>query len=358
MLGIIMAGGQGTRLMPITENRPKPLVNVLGVPVINYVKEALAKSQVSEIIVTTGYKGESLGELVQLWNDESQIRCSVNQETVPMGTAGGVKLLQGKLTSTFIVASGDSVLSSDLNLLLDAHKRSGAKVTMALWEVEDPTQFGIVGLSERQNGNLDGSLSEGYICRFLEKPTKQQAFSRVVNAGLYIVEPDVMEYVPQGEKYDFSRQLFPHLLEMNIPMYGVKLNGAWFDIGTPNELINAQIHLLKNANSLPFNIPNGKFTSNLGYVIDSGSTNSPVHHSVICQNSSVGHDSVVRDSLLMQSSKIGDNCQIVQSIIGENVEIGDYCVINNCVIGDGIKLPAHGKFTDRRISHTSIGNTE
>ena len=114
MLGIIMAGGKGTRLYPLTENKPKPLVNVLGMPVIDYVKNALIKTGVNEIIVTTGYKGQGLQNLVNTWDMNLQAACSVNQETTPMGTAGSVKLLDDKLTQTFIVASGDAILSSDL----------------------------------------------------------------------------------------------------------------------------------------------------------------------------------------------------------------------------------------------------
>ena len=113
-----MAGGKGSRLFPLTEYRPKPLVDVLGIPVINYVKDALTKLSIDELIVTTGYQGDSLAELVYSWNRNSDFVCSVNQEADPMGTAGGVKLLEDKLKKTFVVASGDSILSSDLAMVL------------------------------------------------------------------------------------------------------------------------------------------------------------------------------------------------------------------------------------------------
>ncbi|MBT3420898.1 MAG: nucleotidyltransferase family protein, partial [Euryarchaeota archaeon] len=200
MFGVIMAGGQGSRLYPLTANRPKPMVEVIGRPVIEYVKDAMVDAGVSNIIVTTGYKGDMLEELVDGWcSEESQLESSVNQESTPMGTAGSVRLLLDQLQDTFIVGSGDSVLSCDLKKLVERHKTSNAKVTMALWEVENPSEFGIVGLSEQQSGEVDGSLEEGYVVRFKEKPKAEEAFSNVINAGLYIIEPEALALVPEGE---------------------------------------------------------------------------------------------------------------------------------------------------------------
>ena len=124
-----------------------------------------------------------------------------------MGTAGSVRLLLDEISETVIIGSG--ILSHHSMLQpLEAHKRSGAKATMALWEVEDPSPFGIVGLSSSRDGDVDGELREGYIRKFKEKPTPEEAFSNVINAGLYILEPEVMALVPEGEKYDFSKNLF------------------------------------------------------------------------------------------------------------------------------------------------------
>ena len=128
--------------MPLTKNRPKPMVPVLGRPVIDYVKDAMVAAGLSEIIVTTGYQGDQLVANVDSWQVESK----VNQEESPMGTAGSVCLLRDRLTDTFVVGSGDSVASFDIDELIQTHRKSGAKVTMALWEVNDPTEYGIVGL--------------------------------------------------------------------------------------------------------------------------------------------------------------------------------------------------------------------
>ena len=351
MIGIIMAGGEGTRLMPLTKNKPKPLVNLVGKPVIEYVKDALVDAGAEEIILTTGYKGEGLQALSDVWNATSNVTFSVNQESTPMGTAGSVKLLDERLVKTFIVASGDSLLSSDLGALIHAHKLSKAKVTMALWEVDDPTQFGIVGLSKTQGGEVDSQLDEGYITKFLEKPTLNQAFSNVINAGLYIIEPEVMEHIPKETKFDFSKELFPHLLKLGIPMYGVKLDGIWFDVGTPEELIKAQNYLVANCQMLPFDLPEGEFVEQDSYLLGKSTSYSSLIRTVLSNNSMVGIESEIIDSIIMEGARIGDNCSLRGTIIGENTVIGDNCELVDCVIGDDVHLTAGTILSGQRLSN-------
>ena len=147
------------------------MVEVLGRPVIDFVKDAMVDAGVEHLVVTTGYRGEQLSAHVEQWSTHSGISARINQEAMPMGTAGSVRLLLDELTDTFVVGSGDAVASFDIQALIEAHRSHGAKVTMALWEVEDPTEFGIVGLSETHQGELDGELRQGFIRQFKEKPT-------------------------------------------------------------------------------------------------------------------------------------------------------------------------------------------
>ena len=338
MLGVIMAGGQGTRLYPLTINRPKPMVEVLGRPVIEFVKDAMVNSGIKDIIVTTGYKGEMLENLVNSWshNDLKLSSSSVNQEHTPMGTAGSVRLLSGKLKETFVVGSGDSVLSCNLEKLIAAHKKSNAKVTIGLWQVSNPSEFGIVGMSKVQNGELDGSLEEGFVVKFLEKPEPSMAFSDVINAGIYIIEPEVLELIPEKEKYDFSKQLFPKLLELEWPVYAKKIDGVWFDVGTPEELINAQHTLIRDRRNLPFKMPEGRVIGIDGFEFSKSSSKAINHGSVLSNGSRVENDTVLQNSLIMNDSKIGHKCRIIDSVIGHNVKIDDNCVVENCVIGDNV----------------------
>ena len=148
------------------------------------------------------------------------------------GTAGSVGLLRERIQSTCVVGSGDAVASFDIASLLAAHRQNNAKVTMALWEVDNPSEFGIVGLSSERGGEVNGDLREGFIQRFLEKPSPEEAFSNVINAGLYIIEPEVFEHVPVGQKFDFSKQLFIFISERlgfapSRGLSGRRLQSAW-----------------------------------------------------------------------------------------------------------------------------------
>jgi mannose-1-phosphate guanylyltransferase len=335
MLGIIMAGGQGSRLRPITDVRPKPMVEVLGRPVIDFVKDSMIQGGVDNIIVTTGYRGEMLAEHVQDWNVNGRT-ARINQESTPMGTAGSVRLLLDEITDTVIIGSGDSVASFDVASLLKAHKMNGAKATMALWEVEDPSPFGIVGLSTTPDGEIDGQLREGFIRRFKEKPSPEEAFSNVINAGLYILEPEVMELVPDGEKYDFSKNLFPRLLEMGWPMYAQAINGVWFDVGSPQELIRAQNVLIERREELPFPMPKGA-TIQQGSFIDPTADVDPsatVAHSVISKGSIVGENAVLKHCVLMNGAHVKDGVHLKNCILSPNSVIDSNVVASDVILGD------------------------
>lgn len=357
MLGIIMAGGQGSRLMPLTKTRPKPMVEVLGRPVIDYVKDAMVRAGISEIVVTTGYRGDQLLEHVNGWNEsvsqQHPLRASVNQEATPMGTAGSVGLLRNQIKDTCVVGSGDSVASFDISDLLKKHRSAGAKVTMALWEVEDPSEFGIVGLSAQQDGDVDGALREGYIRRFKEKPSPEEAFSSVINAGLYILEPEVFDHIPEGEKFDFSKQLFPTLLDMGWPMYASAINGVWFDVGHPFELLNAQRTLMERADELPFEFPTGYTVKGTSLASDSSTLHGRHEHSVFGPSFHLDNGAEVENSLIMANGQIGSHSLVRNSVIGRDVQIGSSCVVEGCVLGDGVVIEDGGHATNQRIPNDS-----
>lgn len=347
MLGIIMAGGQGSRLRPITDARPKPMVEVLGRPVIDFVKDSMVQGGVDSLIVTTGYRGEMLAAHVEQWNTESTSG-RINQEHTPMGTAGSVRLLMDEITDTVIIGSGDSVASFDVASLLRAHKESGAKATMALWEVDDPSPFGIVGLSDSIEGDVDGELREGYIRKFKEKPKPEEAFSNVINAGLYILEPEVMALVPEGEKYDFSKNLFPRLLEMGWPMYAKAIDGVWFDVGSPTELIRAQHVLIEQRNSLPFPMPEGTVDANGSFISNTAhlGSNVELQKSVIATRCSVGDQSKLLETILMEGASVGSNVSLSGCILSPGAIVEDHVSAVGLVLADGECL----KTNDNRLS--------
>ena len=250
-----------------------------------------------------------------------------------------------------MVGSGDSVASFDVASLLAAHRKHGAKVTMALWEVKNPSEFGIVGLSSRADGEVDGDLREGYIRRFLEKPSPEEAFSNVINAGLYILEPEVFEHVPVGEKFDFSKQLFPKLLELGWPMYAQTIDGVWFDVGQPFELIKAQATLMQRYDDLPFSYP-VSFTS-VGDVLHATNAelNGSVKRSVLGSETVVHEGGTVVDSLLMDGCTVESGATVSGSVVGRDVIVPNDTLLDACVVGDGATLVAGRRYLNEKIAN-------
>ena len=358
MLGIIMAGGQGSRLMPLTATRPKPMVEVLGRPVIDFVKEAMVQAGICDLVVTTGYRGDQLKSHVDSWCEQKDngqiINARINQESTPMGTAGSVGLLKESVSATCVVGSGDAVASFDISSLLHAHRQNGAKVTMALWEVDNPSEFGIVGLSSTVDGEVDGGLREGFIRRFLEKPTPEEAFSNVINAGLYILEPEVFDHIPEGEKFDFSKQLFPILLEMGWPLYAQTINGVWFDVGQPFELIRAQSTLMERYDELPFSYPSTYMESNGNLQAHDANIRGVAIRSVIGERCDVALESTVEQSLLMNDCKVNPGALVHHSVVGVGVVVPPGTVLEHCVVGDGALLTAGEKYLNKKIPKETI----
>src|SRR3954453_10252039 len=211
MKAVVMAGGEGTRLRPLTSNQPKPMVPVCGKPCIEHIVELLRLHDVTDIVVTLaflpqvirGYLGDgsSLGVTLEYSVEES-----------PLGTAGSVKNAQELLDETFVVISGDALCDIDITRLVEFHREKGGLATLALKSVDNPLEFGVVICDE-----------EGRIERFLEKPSWGQVFSDTINTGIYVIEPEVLRRIPVGEPFDFSKQLFPNLLEAGKPLYGYVL---------------------------------------------------------------------------------------------------------------------------------------
>lgn len=329
------------------------MVEVLGRPVIDYVKDAMVEAGICDIVVTTGYRGEQLDLHVQSWNgvrkDGRSINARINQEATPMGTAGSVGLLRDHIAETCVVGSGDAVASFDIQALFKVHRASQAKVTMALWEVDDPSPFGIVGLSSAQEGPIDGELREGYIRQFLEKPTPEEAFSKVINAGLYILEPEVFEHIPQGEKFDFSKQLFPKLLSLGWPMYAKTIDGVWFDVGQPFELLQAQQTLMEEYDSLPFTYPEGYVLKDDSLLASTAKVNGEVERSVIGRECELSLGTQVVSSILMDGCSVAEGAVINGSVLGRHVVVGKGCTLEGCVIGDNVVLDSAQLHLNERI---------
>jgi mannose-1-phosphate guanylyltransferase/phosphomannomutase len=230
---LVMAGGEGTRLRPMTASQPKPLLPVANKPIMEHVLRLLKRHGFTESVVTVQF----FASLVRnYFGDGEEVGMSLQYATeeVPLGTAGSVKNAEDALRSApFLVISGDALTDIDLSALVSYHKKQGALVTVALARVPNPLEFGITIADD-----------DGRIQRFLEKPTWGQVFSDTVNTGIYVMEPEVLAEVPTGEPVDWAGDVFPRLVEAGAPLYGWVAEGYWQDVGTHESYLKAQADVL------------------------------------------------------------------------------------------------------------------
>ncbi|KEO83009.1 hypothetical protein EL26_12015 [Tumebacillus flagellatus] len=232
MKAVIMAGGKGTRLQPLTNRMPKPMVPLLERPCMEYIVDLLKRHGITDIAVTLQYLPDVIK---QHFGDGSAhgVRLHYFEEHTPLGTAGSVKNASDFLDETFLVISGDALTDFDLTNAIRFHREREALGTMVLTEVDDPTRFGVVTTDEF-----------GRIVRFQEKPSRDEVFSHTVNTGIYVLEPEILTFFEQGQEYDFSKQLFPQVLEQGLPLYGCVGEGYWSDIGTPDQYRETQVDMI------------------------------------------------------------------------------------------------------------------
>ncbi len=338
--GIVMAGGKGTRLRPITYSIPKPLVPIAGYPCIEYTVESFYRAGIRDIIITTGYKFEALiSGVLELKHSDQNMLFSVEKE--PAGTAGSVKLVEKFIDDTIVVGSGDILADFDISDVVAFHRKKKAKITIVLSEVDDPSQLGIVELKDNK------------VQRFLEKPTPEETFSKVVNAGIYVIEPEILEKIPYGEPYDFGKQLFPKLISEGEDIYGYVGKGTWIDTGRPNDMIRANqvmtdkygvMHSKENLSGkmilkTPERKLRGKITGNsfIGSEVTM-SEGSEIKSSAVYNGVFIDRNVVVDNSLILDNAKIKSGTKITNSVIMRGTVIGEDCEIHDSVLSPKLNL--------------------
>lgn len=355
---VILAGGEGTRLRPLTTTRPKPLLPVLGRPCVEYVIRSLADAGVDMAYLTCGYRSQ---DMVDALGDGRQygIDLKFAFEERPAGTAGAVKLLEPSLGDTVAVVSGDVLADVDLRSMIEMHRRKGAMATMALTTVDRPEEFGIVGLDD-----------DGRIIRFKEKPRTEEVFSNLVNAGIYVLERKAVENIPPNEKYDFSKQLFPKLLGMGEKLYGVPLSGLWKDIGRPRDLLDANLQMAERRGremSIPGARCSGPIVATQVHTqrcqisgpayLGTGATigdDAILSRIAIGEGAQIGPGARIDDAFLMDGCAVGSDCVVRGSLLGRYCVIGDGASLINAVLGDGIHVPAGKEIIDRTLDNDDI----
>lgn len=340
-----MAGGQGSRLRPLTENLPKPMVPVLGRPIMEYIVRHLAGFDIREMVSTLHYRPHSIRDYFED-GSEFGIRMHYTLETEPLGTAGSVKLGQKLLDETFLVVGGDALMDFDFDAFLAFHIEKQAKVSLCMVRVRDPGEFGIVITDDN-----------GKVQRFLEKPGPAEVFSDTVNTGIYLIEPEVLEWVPPAASYDFANDLFPVMLEKGEPIYGHVANGYWSDIGTLDQLRQAHWDILEGKVRLPASgslveerlwvgegvkiAADAKLTGPcwLGdnVQIRNGATIGP--YAALGHNVEVDRYASLNRSIVMRNSFIGERSNLRTCIVGPQNIVGPDCELGeDSVVGQGCHL--------------------
>jgi mannose-1-phosphate guanylyltransferase/phosphomannomutase len=229
---VILAGGEGTRLRPLTSNQPKPMMPLVNKPMLEHIVTLLARHGFDDIVVTVAYLGNQIRDY---FGDGADFGVTMRYATedTPLGTAGSVRNASAELDDTFLVISGDVLTDIDLSSLVAAHRARGALASIALKRVENPLEFGIVIT------NADGDIE-----RFLEKPSWGQVFSDTINTGIYVLEPDIFEFIPADEVVDFSGDVFPAALAKGLSLHGHVADGYWEDVGTSEAYLQAHADVL------------------------------------------------------------------------------------------------------------------
>ena len=361
MKAVIMAGGFGTRLRPLTCNIPKPMVPMLNKPMMEHIVELLKRHGITDMISTLYYQPEVIASY---FDDGRRLGISMQylRAEADFGTAGSVRNAHSFLDQRFIIISGDVFTDFDLSAAIRFHEEKKAKATIVLTHASNPLQYGVVLTHDN-----------GKISRFLEKPTWGEVFSDTINTGIYILEPEVLDLIPPKEEFDFSKNLFPILLEQDMGLYGYIAEGYWKDVGSLNEyqdahsdalrgLVNASIPGEKRAN---LHVGPGSQIDtdlkNLTGVVVIGK-NTRIHSDVTIANSVIGDNcdvqqgSVIKNCVIWAGTKIGTNVEMSADVIGTDCSIGDDVVISEnvfmsdrCIVGRRSRLSANIKLWPEKV---------
>jgi mannose-1-phosphate guanylyltransferase len=332
---LVLAGGEGTRLRPLTYTTPKPVMPLAGRPFLSFMLDWLRSHGVEEVILSCGFMSDGVKRVLGDIYDGMRLRYVVEEE--PLGTAGPVRLAldEGVLADRLLVLNGDVLTDIDLGAELAQHERSGARVTLALYPVEDTASYGVVPTDAQDR-----------VEAFLEKAEGETPTNRI-NAGAYVVERDVIEEIPPGRAVSFERDTFPGLVGNGL--YGYAAEGYWIDIGTPERYLESTWDLL--AGRVGSKLPPRDETGSLIYegCLLSGAHVGP--QSVLGRHCSVGSDARVERSVLHDRVMVGADAAVVESVLAEGVRVGERARIEpgaiagagavigeDAVIGSGARL--------------------
>ncbi|MFN2524884.1 MAG: sugar phosphate nucleotidyltransferase [Actinomycetota bacterium] len=326
MKALILAGGLGTRLRPLTHTRPKHLLPIANVPHIEHVLDLLQRTGVSEVGLLTSYLASSFAGVVDRERHRG-LNLRVAHEEEPLGTAGALRnaasLVAGE---TFFAFNGDILTNADLSALLAFHRERAAEATIMLRPVEDPSAFGVVPTDE-----------SGRVLGFIEKPPPEAAPTNMINAGVYVFESSVLDRIPVGRVWSAERELFPGLVEEGARLYAWATDSYWMDIGTPESFLRANLDAL-----------DGRYKSNSIGPPDSrrvlAASRVRVAESARVSSACLGEGCVVEanarveESVLLPGAVVSESAIVRESILGEGARIAAGARMNGATVGDGEKV--------------------
>ena len=327
MKAVIMAGGEGTRLRPLTSNQPKPMLPMANRPMMEHVVLLLRQHGITEIVVTVAFMANSIRTY---FGDGSElgVRMVYAIEETPLGTAGSVLNAREELDERFMVISGDVLTDIDLGAVVAFHERRSAMATLALCAVENPLEFGIVITRE------DGSIE-----RFLEKPGWGQVFSDTINTGIYVLEPEIFDFVPPGRSVDFSGEVFPAVLDAGRPIFGYVADGYWEDVGTTEAYLKAHQDILDEKVQVEIE----GFPLRPGVWLGKGSTVDPSAvvdgPAIIGDNCSIGPGVVLGEYTTLGSNvRVAEGAAVRRSVVNDNGYLGTGVRVEGAIVGRSCDL--------------------
>lgn len=351
MQAVILAGGEGTRLRPLTSTVPKPVVPLVDRPLISYMLEWVKRHGIDDVVMSCGFLANGVRNVLGDGSGHG-IRLRFVEEPEPLGTAGALKFAESMLDERFLMLNGDVLTDIDLTAQLAQHERTGATATLALVAVPDPTNYGLVRLED------DCSVRE-----FVEKPSSDAVEERpssddddnLISAGAYVLERGIVDMVPAGRSVSIEREVWPLLVEHGL--YGFPADNYWLDIGTPDRYLRATFDIIEGNVQTAVQERLGK-----GYlavsdeavvegraippaVLERGVRVAPDAHVgslvVLGQDVTVGAGSTVERSVILNGTEIGENCQLSDCIISAGCQIGSGTRINRgAVLGEGVTVGA------------------
>ncbi|HKY04030.1 MAG TPA: NDP-sugar synthase [Blastocatellia bacterium] len=333
MQALILAGGKGTRLRPLTMHTPKPIVPIANNPFLLYQLELLKRAGIHDLILSLSYQPHKIEDRLGDGTDH-KVKINYTVETSPLGTAGAYRNAAGLISETTVVLNGDVLTDIDLSECLRFHREREAAATIVLAPVPNPADYGSVEID-----------ADGRVQRFVEKPDPKDVTSDTINAGIYILEPRVLDFIPEGEPFMFEYGVFPRLLEAGERFYGYTWRGYWRDIGTPAsyrqanlDVLAGQVRLLKPDPRRP----GDKFDESAEIdglsVVDPTCTLKPgvqIINSVVGRNCYIEERARIENAVVRGGSRIGPGAVVSGSVLGKGCHIGRFVTIEgDVVLGD------------------------